>query len=159
MLSPNMNQGNYVSRAKLQELQEELHRLKTVRRKEIAESLEYAKSLGDLSENAEYNEARDAQARLEDRIMELENLLKSAVIVEEHHSNIVEVGTTVSVRKEGDKADTTYNIVGSAEANFKENKISNESPIGKALLGKKKGEVALVKTPRGEVRYTVIELK
>lgn len=150
---------SYVSRAKLKELQDELQTLKTVRRKEIAESLEYAKSLGDLSENAEYNEARDAQARLEDRIMELENILKHAVIVEEHQSNIVEVGTTAVVKKEGEKDTTEYHIVGSAEANFKENKISNESPIGRGLLGKKKGEVATVKTPRGDVRYTIVDLK
>lgn len=150
---------HYLSKDKFAELENELKHLKTVRRKEIAESLEYAKSLGDLSENAEYQEARESQAKTEDRIMVLENLLKHAQIVEEHHSSVAELGSTVVIQKKGDSKPIRYKIVGSEEASIPENKISNESPLGAALLGKKKGDKAKVRTPKGEVEYTVVELE
>ena len=150
---------HYLSKEKFDELEQELHMLKTVKRKEIAEALEFAKSLGDLSENAEYQEAREAQAATEDRIMKLENILKHAVIVKDQHTSIVELGSTVLIKKEGDKEAKRFSIVGSEEANVSENKISNESPLGRALLGKKKSEVAVVMTPKGKINYSVVEIE
>ena len=150
---------HYLSKEKFKELQEEVHRLKTVRRKEIAESLEYAKSLGDLSENAEYQEAREAQAKTEDRIILLEELLKNVKIVEEHHGNLVDLGSQVTVQKEGEKTTSKYHLVGSEEADVRLSKISNESPLGSALLGKKKGDIAAVRTPKGEQKYKILEIE
>ena len=150
---------HYLSKDKFIELEHELKQLKTVRRKEIAEALEYAKSLGDLSENAEYQEAREAQAKTEDRIMVLENLLKHAHIVEEHHSTFAELGSNLVIQRKGDSKTHRYRIVGSEEANISENKISNESPLGAALLGKKKGAKAIVATPKGAVEYTIVEIE
>lgn len=149
----------YLSKEKFAELEEELKTLKTVRRKEIAEDLEYAKSLGDLSENAEYQEAREAQAKTEDRIMVLENLLKHAQIVEDHHSSIVGLGSTVVIQKKGESKPQRWHVVGSEEASVTQFKVSNEAPLGAALLGKKKGDKALVQTPRGQVEYTIIEVE
>src|ERR1700733_7675020 len=131
----------YLTKEKLKELEAELHALKTVRRKEVAESLEAAKSLGDLSENAEYQEARELQATIEERIMKLEGIVKNAVIVERHHSDSVDIGSSVMVKKDGDKAERSYTIVGSEEADMASGKISYVSPLGKALMGKKKGDV------------------
>lgn len=154
-----MTQDHYLSKEKFKELEGELQHLKTVRRKEIAESLEYAKSLGDLSENAEYQEARESQAKTEDRIMVLENLLKSALIVDEQrHSATADLGSTLTIQKKGEKGTIKYIIVGSEEADMKQSKISNESPLGSALLGKKKGDTVTVRTPRGEQQYTIIEI-
>lgn len=149
----------YLSKEKFKELTAELEELKTSKRKQIAEELEFAKSLGDLSENAEYHEAREAQAALEDRISQLESVLANAEIVSAHHSNTVEVGSVVHVQKSGDKAKKTYSIVGSEEADFASGKISFKSPLGQALLGKKKGEQFNFKTPAGEVKYTVISIE
>ena len=152
-------QNHYLSPDKFAELEEELKELKTVRRKEIAESLEYAKSLGDLSENAEYQEARESQAKTEDRIMVIEDLLKHAKIVEDHHSVIAELGSTVLIQKKGETESKRWHIVGSEEADVHENKISNESPLGAALLGKKKGGKVKVRTPKGEVEYDIIGIE
>lgn len=145
----------YLTLEKKTELEAELNHLKTVRRKEIADALEYAKSLGDLSENAEYHQAREDQANCEDRIGHLEQILKNAVVMDKHHSGTVEVGTTVTVLKKGDKEEKTFMLVGSEEANSLEGKISNESPLGLALLGKKAGESATVVAPKGEIVYTI----
>jgi transcription elongation factor GreA len=150
---------HYLSKEKYRELEGELKYLKTVRRKEIAENLEFAKSLGDLSENAEYQEAREEQAKVEDRIATIEEILKNADIVEDHHSIVAELGSFVVIKKEDEKTELRYHIVGSEEANIKENKISNESPMGKALLGKRKGDVFTVTTPRGQTRYTVLNIE
>ncbi len=149
----------YLSKEKFQELKIELENLKTKKRKEIAEELEFAKSLGDLSENAEYHEARESQAALEDRIANLESILANAEIVGAHHSNQVEVGSTVHVKKTGDKAEKTYIIVGSEEADMLAGKISFKSPLGQALLGKKKGEEFTFKTPVGEAKYTITSIE
>lgn len=148
----------YLTKEKKKELEVELNTLKTVRRKEIADALLYAKSLGDLSENAEYHQAREDQANTEDRIIHLEQILKNAVIMDKHHAGVVEVGTTITVTKKGDKADRQFTIVGSEEADSVLGKISNESPLGKALIGKKKGETAVVSTPKGEVIYTIKDI-
>lgn len=146
----------YLTLEKKTELEEELNQLKTVRRKEIADALEYAKSLGDLSENAEYHQAREDQANCEDRIAHLEQILKNAVVTtEKTHAARVEVGTTVVVMKKGGKDEREFTLVGSEEADSVAGKISNESPLGKALLGKTKGDTVSVSTPKGEVNYTI----
>ncbi len=145
----------YLTPEKKSELDAELNQLKTVRRKEIADALEYAKSLGDLSENAEYHQAREDQANCEERIAHIEQILKNAVIMDKHHAGSVEVGTTVTVTKKGEKEERQFTLVGSEEADSVNGKISNESPIGEALLGKKKGDSATFMTPKGEVTYTI----
>lgn len=145
----------YLTLEKKQELENELNTLKSVRRKEVADALLYAKSLGDLSENAEYQQAREDQANVEERIAHLEQILKNAVIMDKHHAGIVEVGTTVTVSKKGGKEDTTFTIVGSEEADVAGGKISNESPLGKALLGKAKGDSVTVSAPKGEMTYSI----
>jgi transcription elongation factor GreA len=150
---------HYLSNEKFKELEGELKFLRTVRRKEIADSLEFAKSLGDLSENAEYQEAREEQAKVEDRIATIEILLKDAQIVEDHHSVVAELGSVVIVKNEKDASIQRYHIVGSSEANIKNNKISNESPMGKALQGKRKGDVFNVATPRGPMKYSVVNIE
>lgn len=145
----------YLTLEKKTELEHELLTLKSVRRKEIADALEYAKSLGDLSENAEYHQAREDQANCEERIAHLEQILKNAVIMDKHHSGTVEVGTTVTVVKKGDTTNRQFMLVGSEEADSVAGKISNESPLGQALLGKSKGDVVTFSTPKGEVSYTI----
>lgn len=149
-----------MSKEKLKELERELEELRTVKRKEIAEDLKYAKSLGDLSENAEYHEARNSQAIMESRIIELENMIKNAEIVVPHHSEAVEIGSVVTVLKENNqKSKNTYEIVGSGEADTAAGKISNESPLGQAMMGRKKGEEFEFETPGGKVSYTVLDVE
>lgn len=146
----------YLTLEKKTLLEDELHQLISVRRKEIADALEYAKSLGDLSENAEYHQAREDQANCEDRIVHIEQILKNAVIMETHATGVVSVGSTVTVMKKGSKEEKTYAIVGSEEADSISGKISNESPLGEALLGKKKGDKVVVHAPKGNVEYMVV---
>ena len=150
--------NHYLSQEKYEELKQELSYLKTEERKKIAESLEYAKSLGDLSENAEYHEARDKQADVEDRIQELEETLKNAQIISAHSADLVEVGTTVSTKRDDGRTED-FAIVGPEEADLPAGKISHESPLGSALLGHKKGETVTVTTPRGEINYKIVEIK
>ena len=151
--------NHYLSQEKYETLKQELAYLKTDERKKIAESLEYAKSLGDLSENAEYHEARDKQADVEDRITELEGILKSVQIIASHHgTGVVEVGTTVATKRD-DGHKEEFAIVGPEDANLPAGKISHESPLGSALIGHKKGETITVTTPRGEINYKIIEIK
>lgn len=145
----------YLTLEKKTELENELNQLKTVRRKEIADALEYAKSLGDLSENAEYHQAREDQANCEDRIAHIEQILKNAIIADKHHAGIVEVGTTVTVIKKGGKEERQFTLVGSEEADSLNGKISNESPLGAALLGKTKGDAVTFSAPKGETTYTI----
>ncbi|MDP2649093.1 MAG: transcription elongation factor GreA [Patescibacteria group bacterium] len=150
---------NYLSKEKFDELTAELEHLKTVRRREIAEQLEYARSLGDLSENAEYEEARNLQAATEDRIRNIETELARARIIEHSKGNTVSLGSTVTIQKQGEKEDLTYEIVGSAEANMQEHKISHLSPLGSALMDKKKGETFTFETPKGAQKYKVVSIK
>lgn len=151
--------GEYLSKQKFDALTRELEQLENEGRREIARRLEYGKSLGDLSENAEYQEARDAQGALEDRIAKLRYLLKNATLVEEHHSNVVELGSTVVVQKEGDASPRRFLIVGSEEVSLGNGKVSNDSPIGSALLGKTKGDTIHVASPRGSATYTIINIE
>ncbi len=154
-----MTEKQYLSKEKYKELGEELNFLKTKKRKDLADTLEHAKSLGDLSENAEYQEAREEQGNTEKRILDLEEILKNAVMVEKHHSNDVEVGSVVIVKKEGEKEEKKFQIVGSEETDMTFGKISNNSPLGASLMGKKKGDIASFKTPRGEVKYKIIGIE
>ena len=152
-------ENEFLTKEKFDELQEELDFLKTTRRKEIAENLEYARSLGYISENAEYHEARDLQAATEDRISKLESILKSAKIVAQKSGDTVSLGTEVEIQKEGEKETRSYTIVGSEEANMQERKISHLSPLGEAMMGKKKAESFTFTTPNGKMNYKVIGIK
>lgn len=150
----------YLTREKHLELQKELEHLKQEKRKEIAEHLEYAKKLGDLSENAEYHQAREEQAILEDRISHLENLLKQAVITKAVGNEIVTIGSTVGLQKDSDTNKSMLcTIVGSEEADMSQGKISNISPLGAALLGHRAGETVSVSTPKGVIKYKIEIIK
>lgn len=156
-----MQEGKeYVTKGKLEQLEEELKELKTVKRKEVAEQLEYARSLGDLSENAEYQEAREGQARVEARIRQIEDMLKRVEILPEgkHSTDVVDVGSVVTIEKTKNKEQTTYEIVGPEEADVTENKVSYQSPLGSALIEKKKGDQFDFETPKGKVKYKVIKI-
>ncbi|MDO8481542.1 MAG: transcription elongation factor GreA [bacterium] len=153
------DETNYLSKEKFDEFTKELEHLKTVRRREIAEQLEYARSLGDLSENAEYEEARNMQAATEDRIRGIEESLSRARIIEHPKGNIVSLGNTVTIQKQGEKEEHLYEIVGSAEANMQEHKISHLSPLGAALMNKKKNEVFSFDTPKGAQKYKIVNIK
>ena len=148
----------YLTKEKHQALVEELEHLKKDRRKEIAQNLEFAKAIGDLSENAEYHEAREEQAEVEERILKIESILKNAEIVSLHHSTTVDIGTTVTVKKEGERGNTVYKIVGSEEANMAEGKISFKSPLGQSMLGKKKGDHFEFTAPKGTFSYKVVDI-
>ena len=154
-----MDQEEYISQEKRDELEKELIDLKGPRRKEILDSLEFSKSLGDLSENAEYHQAREDQRKLEERIVKIENIIKNFKIIKKHHSERVETGTTVVVQKEGMKDNRKFQIVGSEEADMSEGKISNRSPLGIALFGKKKGDSVSFESPSGIIKYKIIEIE
>lgn len=149
----------YLTNEKFTELKKELEHLKTIRRKEVADQLEYAKKLGDLSENAEYHQAREDQAEVEDRIGRLENLIKNATITSTTSGDVIAVGSTVRLVKDGDNKSHLFTIVGSEEADMSHGKISNMSPIGSALLGHKLGDKVKVSTPKGVVNYEVSAIK
>ena len=144
----------------LKKLEEELEYLKTEKRKEVAERIKVALGFGDLSENSEYDEAKNEQAQVEMKIVDLENKLRNVKIIDEDEidTKTVQVGNTVQVldMEYNDKID--YTIVGSEEADLLENKISNESPIGKALLGKKKNEVVEVEAPAGLLSFKILKI-
>ena len=150
------DQETVLSQEKFDELAKELEHLKTVRRSEIAKNLEYARSLGDLSENAEYQEARELQAATEERIRKLEELVKRAHIATDNKKkDVVGFGSTVTIKKEGSGDAHEYTIVGSEEADMRERKLSHVSPLGAAMMGKKKGDVFTFETPNGKQTYTV----
>lgn len=149
----------YLTQQKFDEFKKELEYLKTERRTEIARDLEYAKSLGDLSENAEYHEARNAQAVVEDRIGHLESLLKSASIVSHKESDVVMVGSVVTLKRDSDGTKKIFTIVGSEESDAATGKISMRSPLGAASIGKKKGESFSFETPSGAMTYKVLDIE
>ncbi|MEY4731559.1 MAG: hypothetical protein RL681_505 [Candidatus Parcubacteria bacterium] len=153
-----MGDKYYVSEERLAELKTELETLKTKTRLEIADALKRAKEYGDLSENAEYAQAREEQTRVETRIFELEDFTKKAVVIKGlAGGDTVRVGSRVTVKRDGNES--IYAIVGSSEANPQEGKISNESPIGKAFLGKKVGDSVEVTTPAGKAAYQVTKIE
>jgi transcription elongation factor GreA len=149
---------SYLTEERLEELKKELEYLRNVARLEVADHLKRAKEYGDLSENSEYVEAREEQARIETRIAELDDMLKSAVIIKKNAAagNIVQIGCSVTVKK-GDKT-VTYVIVGSNESDPANNKISNESPLGRAFLNHGVGDVVEVATPGGKIKYTIVSI-
>ncbi len=147
----------YVSKEKLEELKQELADLKGRRRIEVGERLKRAKELGDLSENSEYFEAREEQALVEARIGELEDTIKNAEIIEKPSSTgIVSIGSAIEVKKDGQQI--KFTIVGSNEANPTGGFISNESPLGRAFLGKKVGDKVTISVPKGKVEYTIASI-
>lgn len=154
-----MDEKNYITEEKKEALIEELNNLKTIKRKEILEVLNAARALGDLSENAEYHQAREDQGKTEDRINQIEYMLQSAVVVKKHSSARVEIGTSVKLKKDGVKEEIVYSIVGAEEADMSQNKISNKSLLGGALFGKSKGDVVSIQTPKGLAKYTIIDIQ
>ncbi len=150
----------YLTKERLEELKKELENLKTKGRIEVGERLKRAKELGDLSENSEYFEAREEQAQVETRIGELEDMVKSAAIIEKPQSHsLVSVGSTVEVEKDKSGQRMKFTIVGSNETKPESGLISNESPLGSAFLGKKTGDKVLVNAPSGKTEYTVISIE
>ena len=150
--------SEYISKDGFEKMQKELAFLSDVRRKEIAVALESAKALGDLSENSEYHDAKDAQAGNEVRIMELEDLLRRAVVVSKHSLDVVGVGAKVVAEHAHAGTKHEFSIVSPEEAQPLIGKVSYESPIGKALMGKRRGDEASVTTPRGAVAYKIIDI-
>jgi transcription elongation factor GreA len=144
-----------------QALKREIEDLSIRRRREIAERIKLAREFGDIAENAEYDTAKNEQAMLEARIAKLEERLASARVIEKREisKDVVSVGSKVRLRDVDAKQTVEYRIVGSAEANPAELKLSNESPVGKAILGRKKGETVEVATPRGSLKYKILEIK
>ena len=142
-------------------LEEELNYLKTEKRTEIAERIKVARGFGDLSENSEYDEAKNALAEIEQQIAELEIKIRHAKVIDskEIDTKTVQIGNTVKLYDEEFEEEVVYTIVGSTEVNLAENKISNESPIGKALLGRKKGETVEAQAPDGVIKFKILAIK
>ena len=142
-------------------LEEKLKQLKGPKKMEVAERIKIAREFGDLSENSEYDDAKNEQALLEAKIIEIENTLRHAKVVEDDgvSTRRAGVGTLVTVHDYEFDEDVSYGIVGATEVNMAENKISNESPVGKALMGKKKGEEVIVETPGGEMKLKILSIE
>jgi len=142
-------------------LQQEIDRLRTEKRREVAERIRVAREFGDIAENAEYDDAKNEQAMLEHKIAQLEERLLSARVItkKEISKDAVSVGSHVRLRDMQANKTFEYHIVGSAEANPAENKLSNESPVGKAIIGHKKGDVVEVSAPRGSLKFKILEIK
>lgn len=151
----------FLTREGYDNLKAELEQLKTVTRKEVAERIKVALGYGDLSENAEYDQAKNEQAHVEDRILQIENILRSAKIVEEHEvtTDKVNISTDVTVLEEGEDEPEVFSIVGSAESDPMNNKISNDSPLGAALLGRRRKDIVEVNAPDGIIKYKIISIK
>jgi len=145
----------------LKKLEDELHDLKVVRRAEVAQKIKEAREQGDLSENAEYDAAKDEQRDIEARIEDIEKILKNVEVVDEDEVDLetINIGCKVKIRDMVEKKDLEYKIVGSTEANILKGKISNESPVGQALLGAKKGATVKVETQFGVQKYKVLEIE
>lgn len=152
------NKPLFVTDEGLKKIQDELEELKTVKRKEIAERIHDAKELGDLSENAEYIEAKEEQGFIESRILELEQMLKNVeMISHQKNTETVQIGSTITVK--GAAGTIEYTIVGSSEADPAERRISNESPIGQAFLGSSVGDTVTVHTPSGDAKFEILSVK
>lgn len=155
-----MTKKNILTYEGLKKLEDELQDLKVVKRKEVADKIKEAREQGDLSENAEYDAAKDEQRDIEARIEEIEKILKNAEVVVEDDVNLDQINIGCSVRIYDIEFDEEleYKIVGSTEANSLKGKISNESPVGKALLGKKVGDTVTVETQAGDISYKILEI-
>ena len=150
-----------LSAERLEELKSELKYLKTVREKEVADLIKEARSFGDLSENSEYEEAKNEQGKLYSRIAEVENILANCVVIEEHAEdpNSVRLGSKITVLDIVMELEETYQVVGSQEADPMNGRISEESPFGKALLGKAVGDIVIVEAPAGNIEYKVVDIQ
>ena len=155
-----MSNKVYLTNEGFLEIEEELNHLKEVKRPEVIKALKDARALGDLSENADYDAARNEQAQIEGRILELEKILETAEIIEKRDTDKVGLGTTVTIRYLDEDDDDTeeYRIVGSKEADPSNNKISNESPLAQAIMGAKAGDERTVESPRGSYRVEIVEI-
>jgi transcription elongation factor GreA len=144
----------------LQKLKDEIEELSTVKRREVAERIKEAREFGDISENSEYDDAKNEQAMLETRIASLEDKLRAAQVIDASSlgSDIVRVGSVVDVKDEDNGKSQTYTIVGSTEADPANKRLSNESPVGKALIGHKKGDVVTVPAPKGERKLKIVKI-
>lgn len=152
--------GEYISQEKLDKLKEELDFLKTDKRRELAENLQKARALGDLSENAEYHAAREEQGYAEDRIKQIEHIIKTASVVDTVKSNgVVQVGSFVEIKKKGDKISKKIEIVGGEESDMVSGKVSYKSPLGSALLGQVVDVQIFVNTPKGEMVYKIVSVE
>lgn len=151
----------YLTEEGLEKVKEELEYLRTQKRQEVAQRLKEAIAQGDLSENSEYDAAKEEQAFVESRIITLENMIRNAKIIDaaSQDKNVVNVGNKVTIEEQPDGDRETYTIVGSAESDPASFKISNESPIGKELIGKKVGEIVNVSTPSGTIQFKIIEIE
>ncbi len=154
-------QERVVTQEGLDQLNERLNYLKTVKRYEVADRIKVARGYGDLSENAEYDEAKQEQGFVEGEINELENLLKNVKVIsdDEISTDEISIGSFVKVLNTATNTEMEYRIVGSAEADIKEKKLSNESPVGRALIGHKNGETVTVDVPAGKVDYKILEIR
>jgi transcription elongation factor GreA len=150
-----------LTREGYEKLKQEIEYLSTDKRREVADRIRIAREFGDIAENAEYDDAKNEQAMLEHRIAQLEERLIAARVIEKRdiQKDVVSIGSRVKLRDIAAKKTFEYHIVGSAEANPAENKLSNESPVGKAILGRKKGEVVEVVAPRGSLKFKILEIK
>lgn len=148
----------YITQANKEALEAELHELATIKRKEIVAAVQYAKSLGDLSENAEYHIAREEQRKLEERIATIEHVLKHAEIVTKNETGTIGIGSVVTIQKEGETNTRTFTIVGAEETDMLSGKISYKSPLGGALMNKTVGARAVVVTPKGDSNYKIISV-
>jgi transcription elongation factor GreA len=144
-----------------EKLKQEIEYLQNDKRREVADRIRVAREFGDIAENAEYDDAKNEQAMLEARIAKLEEQLSAARVIDEDEitSDVVSIGSRVKLKDMDDNKTVEYHIVGSAEANPAEQKLSNESPVGKAILGRKKGEVVEVAAPRGALKYKIMDIK
>ncbi len=141
-------------------LKEEIEYLSTEKRREVAERIKHAREFGDIAENSEYDDAKNEQAMLEHRIAQLEERLRGARVIEEAATaDVVAIGTRVRLKDIDANETIEYQIVGSAEANPAEHKLSNESPVGRAIMGRKKGETVEVAAPRGSLKYKIVDIK
>ena len=150
-----------LTREGYEKLKQEIEYLSTDKRREVADRIRIAREFGDIAENAEYDDAKNEQAMLEHRIAQLEERLIAARVIEKRdiQKDVVSIGSRVKLRDIAAKKTFEYHIVGSAEANPAENRLSNESPVGKAILGRKKGEVVEVAAPRGSLKFKILEIK
>lgn len=156
----NVEKETILTASGLRRLEEELEQLRGPRRKEIAERIRMAKEFGDLSENAEYDDAKNEQAFVEGRILQIDQIIRSARVIDSSAASgdVVSVGATVRLKDLATGGETRYTIVGSPEADPLLDLISNESPVGQALIGRKKGETVKVQVPAGEIRYKILEI-
>ena len=151
---------SYLTKEKFEQLKVELEELTTNGRMNMAEALESAKALGDLKENAEYHQAREDQAKMEDRIRQIEVAIRDPEIIQDHHAEVVEMGARVMVAKKGSSKSMEYQIVGSEESDISVGKLSSISPLAKAMFGLKTGDTFDFKTPNGEIsNYRIVEVK